>query len=123
MNDGSSIEEGEPDKVINTYNFLIARKAKGEEIRVCVSSEAEKSYGNLKVEITGVKVFNKYGEESDVLITGERCTVEIGVTAHEDMENITVGILIRDKFGQDILVPIHTTRKSPSDLIAARNVL
>ena len=99
---GSAIEEGDPDKVINTYNFLLARKSKGEEIRVCDSSEGVKSYGNLKAEIIEVKMFNRYNEESEVFVSGEKCIIEIGLKANETVDDVTVGILIRDRFGQDI---------------------
>ena len=112
---GSKIEEGEPDKVINTYNFLMAKKGKGEEIRIHADSNSEKSYGNLKVEIIGAKMFNANGEDSEIFVAGEKCTVGISFKANENVDDITVGILIRDRFGQDIFgtntyhmkVPIH----------------
>ena len=59
LDHGSTVEEGEPDKVINTYNFLMAKKGKGEEIRLQDNSGAEKSYGNLKVEIIDAKMLNE----------------------------------------------------------------
>ncbi len=102
LDHGAAVEEGDPDKVINTYNFLLARKAKGKEIQVCDPSEAEKSYGNLKVEIVDAKMLNRYNEESEVFVSGEKCIVEIGLKANEAVDDVTVGILIRDRFGQDI---------------------
>ena len=99
---GSKIEEGDPDKVINTYNFLLAKKGKGEEIRLVDRTDGETSYGNLKVEIVNARMLNEKEEDAEVLITGKKCTVEIGLKANETVDNITVGILIRDRFGQDI---------------------
>ena len=102
LDQGSKIEEGTPDKVINTYNFLLAKKGKGEEIHLSESADAEKSYGNLKVEIIDAKMLNKDGQDTGVFVSGEKCTVEIAVKANDTVDDITVGILIRDRFGQDI---------------------
>jgi len=102
LDHGMAVEAGDPEKVINTYNFLLARKSKGEDIRVCNASEGEKSYGNLKVEILDAKMLNRYNEESKVFVSGEKCSVEISIKANETVDNVTVGILIRDRFGQDI---------------------
>ena len=102
LDQGLKIEEGDPDKVINTYNFLLAKKGKGEEVHLRDSKDAEKSYGNLKVEIVGAGMLNKNDQDSDVFVSGEKCTIEIALKANEALDDITVGILIRDRFGQDI---------------------
>jgi len=102
LDQGLRIEEGTPDKVINTYNFLLAKKGKGEEIHLCDGTDSEKTYGNLKVEIIGAKMLNKNNQDSDVFVSGEKCTVEIALKANETVDNLTVGILIRDRFGQDV---------------------
>jgi len=99
---GAVTEEGPPDKVINTYNFLLAKKAKGEEIRLHDTSAVEKTYGNLKIEIIDVKMVNEHNQESEIFVSGEKCTVRIALKANETTDEVTVGILIRDKFGQDI---------------------
>lgn len=102
LDQGSKIEEGEPDKIINTYNFLLAKKSKGEEIHLRDSADSEKTYGNLKVEIVDAKMLNKKDQNSEVFVSGEKCTVEIVLKANQAVDDITVGILIRDRFGQDI---------------------
>ena len=102
LDQGTKIEEGTPDKVINTYNFLLAKKGKGEEIHLSESADAEKSYGNLKVEIIDAKMLNENDEDSNIFVSGEKCTVEIALKANDTVDDITVGILIRDRFGQDI---------------------
>jgi len=118
LDHGLKVEEGEPDKVINTYNFLLAKKGKGEEIRIQETTNAGKSYGNLKVEIIQAKMLDKNDQGSNVFVSGEKCTVEIRLKANETVDDITVGILIRDRFGQDIFgtntyhlkVPISLTQ-------------
>jgi len=102
LDHGRILEEGNPEKVINTYNFLLARKAKGDEVYLRQVSDKGQDYGNQKVTIPHVKLCNAQGEEAKVLVCGERVTIEIGLRAHEAVDGVTVGILLRDKFGQDI---------------------
>jgi len=96
LNEGEIIEEGNPEKVINVYNYLIAALNKNQSLTV-----SENSFGNLKAKILSCEV---KGVESDsnVLSSGEEGVVGLKIKADEDIENITVGILIRDRFGQDI---------------------
>jgi lipopolysaccharide transport system ATP-binding protein len=102
LDQGSILEEGSPEKVINSYNFILTKKLKGEEVCLIHDLEKGKDYGNCKVTIPHVKMLNSHGQESEVLICGEQVTIEIGLQAHETTDSITVGILLRDKFGQDI---------------------
>lgn len=115
LNQGLVIEEGDPDRVVNTYNFLLAKRSAEEETYSQDSPELGKPYGNSKIEISHVTLMNEEGVESEIFTSGERCTIAIHLTANEDVENVTLGILIRDRFGQDIFgtntyhmnVPIH----------------
>lgn len=102
LDHGVTVEAGDPDQVINTYNFILAKRGKGEEIRMYDSPTVQKSYGNRKVEITDAKLLNRDMQEAEVLVSGEKCIVEIRLKANETIEAATVGILIRDRFGQDI---------------------
>jgi len=103
LNHGLVVEQGAPDKVIDTYNFLLAKKAKGEEIRIRphVCGDA-KAYGNFKVQITDVRLVNARGGDSEFFVCGAPCTVLIEIETNEDVDDLTVGIMIRDRFGQDI---------------------
>ncbi|MCG7851683.1 MAG: ABC transporter ATP-binding protein, partial [Methanosarcinaceae archaeon] len=123
LDHGRVMEEGDPEKVINTYNFLLAKKTKGGEICLRNISEKGKDYGNLKVTVPHVKLYNAMGEESEVLVCGERITIEIGLRAHEAVDDITVGILLRDKFGQDIFGTNTYNLDTPISLGPGENCL
>lgn len=101
LSHGSVLEEGEPDKVINTYNFLLAKKSKGEEIRFEGDGD-KKSYGNFRVEIAKVEFLNEHGISSQVFVSGEMVMIRVHLKANEDVDSVVAGILIRDRFGQDI---------------------
>ena len=103
LDHGVTVERGTPDDVINTYNFLLAKKSRGEEIRLQQYTSGEtKAYGNFKVEITDVQLTNKAGTNSDYFISGESFTVSLALKSNDNIDDLTVGILIRDRFGQDI---------------------
>jgi lipopolysaccharide transport system ATP-binding protein len=101
LSHGEAAEEGSPEKVINTYNFLLAKKSKGEEIRFDESGGMA-SYGNFKVKISGIELLNEAGVNSTAFFSGEKVRLKVHLKANEDVERVVVGILIRDRFGQDI---------------------
>ncbi len=101
LNRGEIVEEGNADKVINTYNFLLARKSRGEEIRLR-KTDQKTAYGNFRAEIAGVEFLNGNGRNARVFSAGEKVTLKVRLKAHEDIERIVAGFLIRDRFGQDI---------------------
>ena len=93
LNRGKKIKEGDPEEVINHYNFLIAK--------IDDMVKKDKSFGNFEAEILEVKVYGKESN-SNVLSSGEDGVIKIKIKANKDIKNATVGILIRDRFGQDI---------------------
>jgi lipopolysaccharide transport system ATP-binding protein len=99
---GEILEEGKPETVINAYNYLLARKSAGTAILQRPKSEKGSSYGNFAVEILSVSLLNEHDRDSGTVVSGKKCSIEITLKAHEQVDSLTVGILIRDKFGQDI---------------------
>jgi lipopolysaccharide transport system ATP-binding protein len=115
LDGGAVIEQGEPEGIINGYNFLLARKSQGESIQLHGAAQLGQSYGNLKVEISDVQMENALHRNAEIFITGESCSLVIHLKAAEKVDGVTVGMLIRDKYGQDIFgtnthhlnLPIH----------------
>ncbi len=101
LDQGKVAEYGEPEDVINVYNFLLAKRTKGHNLRFC-EGEAAASYGTYKVRIENVQLLDKDGAEAEVFITGQPCTAVVEAVAEEDVEEVTLGLLIRDRFGQDM---------------------
>ena len=94
---GEIISSGEPEKVINTYNFLLAKM---EDNSLELPSEKE-DYGTKEVEITDVEISGLYSK-GKVLSSGEPAEIKVRIRSKVNVEDVTVGILIRDRFGQDI---------------------
>jgi lipopolysaccharide transport system ATP-binding protein len=102
LDHGQVIESGDPERVINSYNFLLAKKREGDNVSLQTATGRVMAYGNLKVEIAAVKLLNEHGVECELFTSGEPCAVQIVLKSREDVPEATVGMLIRDKFGQDI---------------------
>lgn len=102
LEQGQVLEEGKPEDVVNTYNFIIARLKEGYKIQKPNSNDNGFSHGNEKVKITSVEMKNPAGEKVTAIKSGDSVIIVVTVLAESNVDDLTVGILIRDRFGQDI---------------------
>ena len=100
LNAGEVAKEGSPEDVINSYNFLIS-KLNDSEDKMQIKNAQNSSFGTFDVEIKKVTIEGEKSH-SDVISSGEIVTIGIHIASKIDIENMTIGIMIRDKFGQDI---------------------
>ena len=110
---GAVLRIGTPEEVINTYNYLLSKKQGGDEMKVVSRSEGALSYGNQKLIFEGIDMKNRDGAITEIFVSGQCCSVEIQVRARENLDDITIGIMIRDRFGQDIFGVNSFHLKSP----------
>jgi len=105
LNHGTADEYGEPEAIINSYNYLIAQRSRsrgeGEKIKYRDNLIAS-GYGNHKVMIDDVVMLDEKNNKSEILMSGHPVKISIRMTGHEAMDDLTLGIVIRDRFGQDI---------------------
>ncbi len=101
LDHGTIAEYGDPESIINAYNFLIARRS-GEKEVICRDDHRASGYGNHKVMIDDVRICDQEHRPVRILVSGQPAGIMIRMTGHEDLDDVTVGILIRDRFGQDI---------------------
>lgn len=98
INKGHVLEEGSPDTVVNSYNRLMSAKTDFFTSR----HDPEAGYGNNKVRITTCRITDADDQECSVFVSGQPARLHLGVAAEEDVDNVSIGMLIRDKFGQDV---------------------
>ena len=100
LNHGEVLDDGNPEDIINQYNFLIS-KLNDKEEKISIKEADNSSFGTFDIKITKVTI---KGEESNsnVISSGENSKIEIEIESKKDLSNMTIGIVIRDKFGQDI---------------------
>ena len=100
LNKGEIVEEGDPESVINIYNLLISKlNDKDEDIKI--KADKKSSYGVFDVEIESVAIRGMLSNSSTIS-AGEESIVDIHIKSNKDVKNMTIGIIIRDRFGQDI---------------------
>lgn len=101
LNHGILIEEGKPEAIINSYNYLIAKLNEANEYMQITTINDYHSYGTFDIKIIQVNVI---GEESksSVISSGENAKIVLYIHAYKNIQNMTIGIMIRDRFGQDI---------------------
>ena len=99
LNDGKIVESGEPEDVINSYNFLIS-KLNDSEDKVVIKSSSN-SFGTFDVEIVKVDILGE-DSNSNMISSGENANIQIELKSKVDISNLNVGFLIKDRFGQDI---------------------
>lgn len=98
LNHGEIVKEGAPEEVINSYNFLISKLNDNEEKIVINNND---SYGTFDVEITKVTIIG-LNSKSNIISSGENAEIELELKSNKNINNLNIGILIKDKFGQDI---------------------
>lgn len=100
LNHGEVIEEGNPEAVMNSYYFLIS-KLNDKEQEIKIDNLVEKSYGNFEIQIQKVLIYAQ-NSKTNIIASGEKAVIEIYLKSFGNFDNITIGIHIRDRFGQDI---------------------
>ena len=99
LNGGELIENGKPEDIINRYNFYIAKL--NDEEKQILQEKQDDNFGTFDVEILKVTITGEQST-SNLITSGEKASIEIQIVSKIDASDMTLGILIRDKFGQDI---------------------
>lgn len=99
LDKGKVIFDGDVEKSVNHYNRLMADQ--GDEGFSLNDSEASSTYGDGQAVISASRII---GEKSgsNMLTSGEDVTFEFTIKSFSDLEDVTLGMMIRDRFGQDI---------------------
>lgn len=104
LDGGGVIKDGTPEKVLDYYNSVIARKSIEHEITQVEDEKGRVSTrsGNGKARINTVELTNEEKKPVRTILVGEKVVFSCNVSFFEDMETPTVGILIRDRLGNDV---------------------
>jgi len=100
LNKGKLVEQGTPEKVINKYNFLIAKLNDSKE-SIKINEKNKNSFGTFDIEIKNISM-KKDGVEQKEFTTGDIIEIQIELHSKISADDLTIGIHIRDKYAQDI---------------------
>ncbi len=99
LNEGKCLELGEPESTVNSYNRLLAGfKNSGNELS---QQSKEPGYGTLRASIEDFS-FNGIKAENYIFKSGEKVSLKLKIRCDYDLNDLVVGFLIRDRFGQDV---------------------
>jgi lipopolysaccharide transport system ATP-binding protein len=101
LNHGVVIEEGSSESVVNSYNFLSAKLNDIENKVTLINKNGKHLFGTFEAKIRNVTILGE-NSLSNVISSGEYAVITAEVEPTRDIEAVTVGIMIRDKYGQDI---------------------
>ncbi len=104
LDEGSILKDGSPDSVLDYYNSVIARKNSEEEIRQVTGKDGLVSTrsGSGRARIQAIDMLDEHGSSIRTLRVGEQVTIHCRVVFNTDMKNPAVGILFRDRMGNDV---------------------
>ena len=100
LNHGEIVKKGKPEDVINSYNFLISKLNDREE-KVHINNTQSHSFGCFDAEIVNTKIMGE-NSSSNIISAGENVLITILIHSSIFLKDMTIGIRIKDKFGQDI---------------------
>lgn len=97
LHDGAVVEEGSPSQVLETYNLLLAGTAPGPAGGVGDGRRG----GSGEVRFVSVELRQR-GRAAPSPVSGEPVTLALCLECQADTPDLTVGILIRDRLGNDM---------------------
>ena len=103
LDQGVVVRDGSPDEVLDYYNALIAKQEADQEIRQ-VESEIGKNIirsGNQAAVIEDVEMLLD-GQSVRAVRIGETVCFRVQIGIQQALDELTVGILLRDRLGNDV---------------------
>jgi lipopolysaccharide transport system ATP-binding protein len=101
---GVLVQQGSPDSVLDYYNAMIAQKNINEAIMQVETTPGKLATrsGSGKARIRKVEILNESGQAARAFRVGETARIECRCDFLADVEDATIGVLIRDRLGNDV---------------------
>lgn len=96
LDSGAVAASGDVEDCVNTYNQIIANQL-GEE----ATQEQDLGYGSFEVRIDSATLLSK-DNGAPTIACGEKAVLSIELESTIDSDEVVVGFMIRDRFGQDV---------------------
>ncbi|OUW01410.1 MAG: hypothetical protein CBD16_05580 [Betaproteobacteria bacterium TMED156] len=99
LEQGRVLEIGSPNEATKVYNRSLARK--GSQSITFGKNTNSKEFGTLRAEIIKCTLTGEFSGNNKIS-SGEKVNIRCNVLCHELIDDLVLGFIIRDKFGQDI---------------------
>jgi lipopolysaccharide transport system ATP-binding protein len=100
LEQGVVVADTDPEDAVNHYNRLIAGQAEDSSRQAAVFEDAY-GYGSGLARVTSAALAGEYSASTTVA-GGEWIAINLTLQAEQALADLTCGILLRDRFGQDI---------------------
>ncbi|OMH30408.1 ABC transporter ATP-binding protein [Motiliproteus sp. MSK22-1] len=99
LDQGMMVAEGSPEHAVNQYNRIMS-ELDDKELKMREHAQ-EEGFGNGSAKIIDSRI---WGEDSDseVVSAGEYTQLYFDIQASCKLDDVSIGMMIRDRFGQDI---------------------
>jgi lipopolysaccharide transport system ATP-binding protein len=103
LHKGEVVECGEPDKIVNLYNMMVSKANKDTSYYKNFYNFNNQNFrhGSMEAEITDINIKGEKSN-SNFISSGENVIITVKINSNIEMENVSTGIMIRDKYGQNI---------------------
>ncbi len=103
LDQGSIVMDGEPEQVLDYYNAIIARSHADYEIRALSAADGGTGLrsGTGEAHIDRVELILD-DQPVHAINSGDAASLRVYATSRDALSQLTVGILIRDRFGNDV---------------------
>ncbi len=100
---GAVIKDGNPEEVMDFYNALIAEKENSTVKQVVKEDgDIQTISGTGEVQIEDIGLFSEKGKKVDYISVGESIQLKVKIKVNQDIEQMVLGYVIKDRLGQDI---------------------
>jgi lipopolysaccharide transport system ATP-binding protein len=118
LHEGRLLQEGDPEPVMDYYHAMMADRTRA-LIRQEMSSRGvvQTISGTAEATLTAVMLLDETDAAADTVRVGETVTLCIRFRAHTPLASLVVGVLIKDRLGQEIYgINTHRLSLSIADL-------
>lgn len=103
LSDGKVLMDGHPQDVMDLYNALIARREGYDVKQVKLSGgRVQTTSGTGEASIASVELLDDTGALVETVAVGQGLTLRIVAAIHQDLPEMVVGYMIKDRLGQPI---------------------
>jgi len=103
LDSGTIAKEGDPEEIMDFYNALLAdRENENVQQQQTEDDRIQTTSGTGEAIIKDIKLLNEQGEIIDVVDVGEKVCLSIEVEIKEDIPELVLGYMIKDRLGQSI---------------------
>lgn len=103
LDSGTIAKEGDPEEIMDFYNALLAdRENENVQQQQTEDDRIQTTSGTGEAMIKDIKLLNEKCEIVDVVDVGEKVCLSIEVEVKEDIPELVLGYMIKDRLGQSI---------------------